>query len=133
MGIFNITSSNVESLKIDYGKIKQIDASETINLTSSAQIKLPIKGDSEDMPYYAKINVSFIGKDGKESYFDMVYVCEIKKMEKVGLSEEDTKNKLQHLVKEEIYPKVKNYIDEFYKISNIDFIPLPPIDEDSKD
>lgn len=133
MEIFNITSSSVESLKIDCSKIKQIDANETIIFSSSAQIKLPIKDDYKDMPYYAKINVSFTGKDGKESYFDMVYVCEITKMEDVVLSEEDTKNKLQHLVKEEIYPKVQKYIDEFYRISNIDFIPLPPIDEGSKD
>uniref|UniRef100_UPI00189A0F94 hypothetical protein n=1 Tax=Faecalitalea cylindroides TaxID=39483 RepID=UPI00189A0F94 len=72
--------------------------------------------------------VSFKGEDEQHSYFDVAYVCEVKEIEKKQLSEETVKKELEHLLKEEIYPKVKNYLDEFYKISNIDFISLPSIE-----
>lgn len=128
MQIFKITSSWLESLNIDYSKIKQITNEETITLTSSAQIKLPTKDDFEDMRYFVRVNVSFKGDDEQDSYFDVAYVCEVKEIEKKQLSEETVKKELEHLLKEEIYPKVKNYLDEFYKISNIDFISLPSIE-----
>lgn len=128
MQIFKIISSWVESLNIDYSKIRKINKEETITLTSSAQIKLPTNDDSDDMPYFVKINISFKGEDEQEHYFDIDYVCEVKKIKAIPLSEERIGEELQNFVKEEIYPKVKNYLDEFYKISNIEFITLPPIE-----
>lgn len=123
---FTISSSWLESLNVDYKKI--LKSGETVTLFSSGQIQIPEKNDNDE-PYLAKIEVIFKSEDEQETLLNMVYIFEIVKNFDENFDEDQIKEKLNGFIKTQIYPRVNDYLEKFYDISNIQFLSLPTTDD----